>query len=300
MKDTPTLMLGSNGQLGHILSAFARAEGLDWKGQARQPPADLIWSGAFSDPALSTALSGGVHTLINLIGVTPGNADRVNMDAMNVRFVTDLLAFAADAGVAHVVLASSAAVYGAAAQSPLCETTPLAPVTDYGKSKALMEDAALEWAARNGGPAVTILRIGNVAGADALLRSARRYAGHKPMPLHVLRDGSAPVRPYIGPLDFFSALRAIANRQTTGGHVDVFNLAHPVPLALDALLSAYRDQLLPNLSWTTQPLPDGTPPQVIFDTIKLSSVIGFPHAPNQAQETARQVALFQPPSKDIQ
>ncbi|MBT8411477.1 MAG: NAD-dependent epimerase/dehydratase family protein, partial [Octadecabacter sp.] len=249
--------------------------------------------------SLSTALSDGIHTLINLIGVTPNTDDGTLIEDTNVRFVTDLLSCAADFGVAHVVLASSAAVYGTATQMPLRETTPLAPVTAYGRSKARMEDAALEWSTRNNGPALSILRIGNVAGADTLLRSASRYAGHTTMPLHVLPSGSAPVRPYIGPLDFFAALRAIANRQTVAGQMDIFNLAHPVPLALDALLAAYRDQLLPNLSWATQPLPDGTQPEVIFDTTKLSKVIDLPRAPDQAGETARQVALFQSLAREM-
>ena len=299
MQDYPTLVLGINGRLGHMLSVFGHAEQLGWQGQARRQPANLIWSGSFSDSSLSTTLSDGVHTLINLIGATPRIDDGALMDDTNVRFVTDLLSCAADFGVAHVVLASSAAVYGTATQTPLRETTPLAPVTAYGRSKARMEDAALEWSTQNNGPALSILRIGNVAGADALLRSANHYAGHTTMPLHVLPSGSAPVRPYIGPRHFFMALRAIANRQTVTGQMDIFNLAHPVPLTLDALLEAYRDQLLPDLTWATQPLPDDTPPKVIFDTTKLSEVIDLPRAPDQAGETARQVALFQSLAKDI-
>lgn len=297
LRDVPTLVLGSNGQLGHILSEFAQAEKQGWQGQARQQPADLIWSGAFDDPSLATALSGGFHTVINLIGVTRADAI-AQMEGMNVRFVVDLFSCAAQSGVAHIVLASSAAVYGAAAPTPLSETTPLAPVTAYGRTKARMEDAALNWSARNGGPAVTIVRIGNVAGADALLRSASRHAGHIPMPLHVLPDGSAPLRPYIGPHDFFRAMRAIANRKTVAGRADIFNLAHPVPLALDALLMAYRDLILPELIWAAQPLPDGTPPKVIFDTAKLAELIDLPCAADQARETARQVTQLRSLSKD--
>lgn len=298
MNNTTTLVLGSNGQLGRMLSAFVRSERLGWKGQARQQPADLIWSGAFDDTSLANALSNEVHTLINLVGMTRSTDNGPLMEDMNVHFVTNLLSCAANCGVSHVMLASTAAVYGRATQKPLHESAPLAPVSAYGQSKARMEDAALDWSACNGGPAVTILRIGNVAGADTLLRCASHCAGRKPMPLHILPDGSAPVRPYIGPRDFFLAVHAIAKRQTVAGQVDIFNLAHPSALALGALLAAYRDQLLPDLVWTTQPLPDGIPPHVMFDTTKLSAVIDLPRARDQAGETARQVALFHALSKD--
>lgn len=298
MDDKQALVLGSHGRLGHILYCFARDEGLAWQWQARRPPANLVWSGAFSDPALAQALAGGVQTLVNLIGVTPTTGNPELMEDTNLRFVTDLLRVASDAGVPHVVLASTAAVYGPALSGPLRETDRLSPTTDYGRSKARMEEAARNWVAKNGGPAVSILRIGNVAGADVLLQSARDHAGKRPMPLHIAPDGAAIIRPYIGPLDFFRAMRATVNRRAPAGQAEVFNLAHPAPVSLNSLVAAYRDTLLPDLTWNIEQAPEGTRAKVVFATAKLESLITLTTAPDQAAQTARQVALFETLSKE--
>jgi len=175
--------------------------------------------------------------LINMIGKTGG--DPADMQAANVDFVRSLLHHAAMKGIAHVVLASSAAVYGMGDGRAFKETDQTKPTTPYGLSKVAMERLA-----EKAKVPVTILRIGNVAGADALLAAARRFVDlHKPMDLHRLRNGDAPRRSY------------------------------PQSVSLDSMLRAYKAQVLPELEWQDTPLPDGVPGCVTLNTDTLQHLV---------------------------
>ena len=69
------------------------------------------------------------------------------------------------AGVSRLVFSSTAAVYGAPAQTPICEDTPIAPESPYGESKAAVERilASLD---RFRGLRSISLRYFNACGAD--------------------------------------------------------------------------------------------------------------------------------------
>lgn len=291
-------MLGSNGRLGRILSGFARVEGLPWIYQARSAPADLIWSGDFSNPAFSACLADGVKTLVNLVGVTPSGDPENWMEAVNHHFAAEVLAQAESAGVAHVVLVSTAAVYGDPQDITLNEGSSVLPETPYGRSKAHMERAAFDGCERRNGTAVSILRVGNVAGADHLLEVAERCAGKGAMPLHIFGQNGPAIRPYIGPFDFFRAVKAVCERPVTKGRVEVFNISHPSPVALDSLLAAYRDTLLHSLTWVAEPAPSGMPARVAFDVTKLCRIMDFPPVPDPASDMAAQVLAFRASSGD--
>lgn len=70
---------------------------------------------------------------------------------------------AAEAGVRHLVFASSREVYGEPATLPVSEETPFAPRNLYGASKVAGE--ALLSTLPGSTPAVSILRLGNVIGS---------------------------------------------------------------------------------------------------------------------------------------
>ncbi len=285
-----TLVLGSNGRLGRILSGFARREGLPWLYQARSAPADLVWSGDFSNPAFRAHLADGVTTLVNLVGITPSVGLENRMEEVNHHFAAEVLAQAERAGVAHVVLVSTAAVYGDPQDIALNEGSCVLPVTPYGTSKARMEQAAFDWCEQRNGIAVSILRVGNVAGADSLLEVAERRAGKGDMPLHVFGQNGPAIRPYIGPFDFFRVVKAVCERPVTKGEVEVFNVAHPAPVSLDRLLAAYRDTLLHQLTWAEAPAPAGIAPRVAFDVTKLCRIMDFPPVLDPVSDMAAQVA----------
>jgi UDP-glucose 4-epimerase len=64
---------------------------------------------------------------------------------------------------AHLVLASSAAVYGDVTPAPISDGAPRAPVSPYGAHKAMMETAAASWAG-NFGLNVAVVRLFSVYG----------------------------------------------------------------------------------------------------------------------------------------
>jgi UDP-glucose 4-epimerase len=76
-----------------------------------------------------------------------------------------LIAAAVKSGVRHFIFSSTAAVYGDTASEPVTETTPLHPISPYGRSK-LMVEWMLEDVSRAYDFRYVALRYFNVAGAD--------------------------------------------------------------------------------------------------------------------------------------
>lgn len=287
-----TTILGANGKLGAILAKYAKADALGWRTVARHGSADVNWSGAFDDLAFTDVFTAG-GTLINMIGQTSSEDDE--LQDSNVRFVQDILTAAAKRNVAHVMLMSSAAVYGAEEEgAPICEDAVLRPSSPYGISKAAMEDVARQFAIHHAGLAITILRIGNVAGADALTGVARRsIVTDTVMPLHRFADGRAAQRSYIGPRDLFDVVRKLATLHAPpDGALRIVNVAHPSPVTLDAVLRAYKTHVLPDLVWTDIAAPKNIPRNVTLDCNKLLALVKLPETDDPADELGRQVAEY--------
>lgn len=99
--------------------------------------------------------------VIHLAGLTHGTPEA--LQATNVTGTGNLLeaVLAANTGC-RILVVSSSAVYGNAGGSPIPETAPISPVTEYGRSKAEQETIS-HWYARNGA-AVAIARPFNLAG----------------------------------------------------------------------------------------------------------------------------------------
>lgn len=245
----------------------------------------MQWSGAFDDPAIGSVITPN-GTLINMIGYTGPNEGLLH--DTNVHLVEDLLANAAKAGAAHVVLPSSAAVYGAGGDTPFDEKDSLRPITCYGVSKFRMEEVARSFSANSTSPAITILRIGNIVGADALNAAANRHlkAG-TPIPLHRFPDGTAALRSYIGPRDLFDVVRACSKPHV--GPPRVINVAHPQTVTLDAVLRAYRTHQIPDLKWIDTPAPDGIPHRVTLSTRRAQSLVDFREYNDPADAMVRQM-----------
>lgn len=279
-----TIILGAQGKLGSVLHRYALREGWGWLSQGRRSGADIRWSGDLLAPAAKEIFAEGA-TVINMIGVTQGDAAQLHSG--NVTFVEHLLTRAADTGVSHLVLASSAAVYGSQ-NAPLCEDTPLAPITDYGTSKARMEDAVHTFMGTNRNLAVTVLRIGNVAGSDALTPLAQKAARDRtPMTLHQFENGAPAIRPYIGPRDLAHCIKALTK---TPSGLRILNVAAPRAVELGLILSGYRDHLLPDLTWTHAPAPSGIPARVILKTDRLGEFVDLETVTSIPAQMAKQVA----------
>ncbi|MGO4853759.1 NAD-dependent epimerase/dehydratase family protein [Phaeovulum sp. W22_SRMD_FR3] len=229
------LILGGNGRLARLLRpAFAllpEPPRCLWQARQAAPGIDLILDPLAEPQALAAAMAQAEVTLV-LAGRIQGNAADLAVNS-----TLALAALAAAAG--HpVLLASSAAVYGAG-QGLLREDGPAVPLAPYGIAKQEMEAAA---ALQASGPCCS-LRIGNVAGADALLGQSAPAGGRI---LDIFADGRSPARSYIGPMALAVALDRLAARAAAGESLpDRLNLALPGAVEMADLLRAAGERFVP-------------------------------------------------------
>jgi UDP-glucose 4-epimerase len=221
--------------------------GLHWN-LAEGPQPLLDWTGK----------NGPAEGLIVLSGVRHHEGDD---PSENTAIIKSAIEAAKRAGFTRMLVASSSAVYGAWSDAPYKETMPLKPVTAYGRSKADVE--ALCNQASSPDLAITCLRIGNVAGADALLGS--NFA--VPIKLDQFHDGKGPKRSYIGPQTLADVLVTLVNAERP--LPEVLNIAAPKPVLMQALLEAAK------WPWQFVPAPSSAQQSVLLDTGLLSSLYDF-------------------------
>lgn len=255
------LLLGATGRLGGMLRRhWPEAQAL--RSQSRQPRPgfhsfELPAAGEPpSDAAISAAL--GARAVISLAGVTPARAGACRGALEdNIDLALAALKLAEAAAVPRFFVASSAAVYGAEVGA-LREDIPCAPLSDYGRQKLAMEQAVHE---APGKTAVTALRIGNVAGADAIL------GGWQPgMQIDRFADGRTPSRSYIGPVTLARVLYTLCRINDLP---PVLNIAAPGAVQMGALLDAA------GLAWQPKPAPAAAIPEVRLDTNALENHVDF-------------------------
>ena len=257
MESGKVLVLGAAGRLGRMLAACWPASD-DLVLQSRRSRPGHLTLDTLADPDGLARAAEGARAIVCLAGVTPAHAAATG-DRM--RLNTDLALAALEAarrsGAGRVFLASSAAVYGRGGAG-LHEGMACVPVSTYGEAKQDMERSVR--AAADGHP-VTALRIGNVAGADAILGGWSEV-----MELDTLADGTTPLRSYIGP----ATLARVVHRLTmTSDLPDTLNIAAPGAVAMGALLDAA------GLPWRSRPAGPDTIARVVFDTGRLERLFDF-------------------------
>lgn len=192
-------------------------------------------------------------------------------------------AAARDSGARHLFVASSGAVYRPQ-EKENTEETPPDPANAYGEAKLAAEQAAREQVAREQVAAgLTLLRIGNIAGADALL------GGNEPgrrVVLDPVAGQNGPERSYIGPTVLAAVFSRLAALVVEGTALPVLlNVAQPGRIAMGDLLDAAgRDwgfgppnaAVLPRLTLasdrlaTLVPLPATSAADLVADLASLS------------------------------
>ncbi len=249
------LVMGASGRLGTALRAVwpGCAVAAQWQFRGAAPRGALAWN-PLRQPVPDC---GPLDAVLCLSGVTAGPDLARNTD-----LALAALGAARATGAGRVLLASSAAVYGAA-PGPHAEDGPCHPASDYGHAKLAMERVALDAA---DGLAVTCLRIGNVAGADALLGGL--IDGQTPQ-IDRFADGRGPRRAYIGPATLARALAHLVGRRDLP---DRLNLAQPGLVAMaDLLRAAGRD-------WHWRDAPPCAVPVVALDLGRLDALCPLPVA----------------------
>ncbi|GHF71873.1 NAD-dependent epimerase/dehydratase family protein [Seohaeicola zhoushanensis] len=243
MEKPSVLVLGSTGRIGALLRSRWPAGLAYWEGRA-----------AFADPEVLAAAARGCTAILCLAGVTPSAAARGGDLADNTRLALTALRAGAAAG-ARVLLASSAAVYGAGGGE---ETARLEPATDYGRAKVAMERAAAALATKLD-VAACALRIGNIAGLDAAL------GGWRPgCQLDSFPGGATPRRSWIGMVTLADQLVALCTRNDLP---TALNIAQPGTVEMGALLDAA------GLPWRPRPAPPEAIAEVTLDLTRLAGLL---------------------------
>jgi nucleoside-diphosphate-sugar epimerase len=257
---TRILVLGASGRLGCALRVRVYRTKLGGR------PIDMIWQfrsretqpdGASSGQDLAWDLLGGecppglrADIVVGLAGIVPG---RVQDMKRNVDIGLASLRVAQAVQARHVFLTSSAAVYG---NGPFGEQDTPVPLNAYGAAKLAMEQAAQAWCADHAGQGsrlgprlgLTVLRIGNVAGADALLGPGPRHVD-----LDVGLDHRSLSRSYIGPNRLSDMIVDLSQMAAAGRALPpILNVALAPSVSfrdlLDAAGWAYTETLRPDLS----------------------------------------------------
>lgn len=201
---------------------------------------------------------GAPRAMLVLAGATPGTGRDLSL---NRPLAEACLSAAMAAGIGRVLVASSSAVYGGGRVQPWREDDTVQPAAPYGRAKAGMEEACAPWRAR--GLEVICLRIGNVAGADALLLNADK----PPLVIDRFADGNDPLRSYIGPQSL--ARVALALARLPGALPKILNVAAPQPVSMSDLATAA------GLDWRWQAAPPSAVARFTLDCGALAALVPF-------------------------
>lgn len=259
------IVIGATGRLGRMFQAI-------WKDRAdvvwqcrRDAPAGWLQWDILAEPCPSGAIAPG-SVVLCLAGVTRGDAAALSL---NRALALAVCRAAAEAGAAQLLIASTIAVYGPGRPggAPFREEDPAAPQNPYGRAKAKMEDAVLRWHADAGpqAPGVTLLRIGNVIGADALIGGAdAAEVVLDPVP----GQAGGPQRAAIGPVALARVLEGLAARALAGHALpDLLNIAAPGAVAMADLLQAA------GLPWRYGPENPHVLARAAMDTSRLEALL---------------------------
>jgi len=291
-----TVVLGASGRIGRVLRhcwpRIVHPAKAEFRWQSRQPlpqqaaqpknrpargvEAETPWLlEPLEDPAGLVQLISGAEAVLCLAGSIPGRgmdlADNSRLACATVQAVAQA-AEMSGAPAARVLLSSSAAVYG---NQPgrLGEDSTLHPANAYGAAKAEMEHQALALGWQLGVP-VTALRIGNIAGLDAIL------GGWQPgFTLDQFSDGLSPRRSYIGSVTLARVLAALVRQSDLP---PLLNLAQPGPIEMAALLR------VAGLEFAWRPAPASAISEVELDVSRLRRVL------SEAGDARLQTALSTP------
>lgn len=250
------LILGATGKLGHILRV-CWPEPDDLVLHSRRPADGFVAFDPLEIPAEMIKVLQGVRAVICLSGVTPAQA-KGDLN-FNIDLGVAAVVLGKAVGAKQVFCASTAAVYGRGA-GLLSEAIACTPISPYGTAKLAMENEALAAAVR-AGQAACMLRIGNVAGADAILGG-----WHAQMALDRFADGATPSRSYIGPQKLASVMYQLSRANDLP---NVLNVAAPGGVEMGHLLDAA------DLQWTPRPAPETAIPKVALSTEQLEQYVQF-------------------------
>lgn len=213
------------------------------------PRAATFVEGDCADAALVTRLvtDHGIDAVIHCAGrisVPESVAKPLGYYDANVSRAVTFFAAALAGGVRHLLFSSTATVYGEVDAGSLSEDLPMAPVSPYAASKAMVERILADVAATKAAN-VGVLRYFNVAGADPGGRSGQI----SPSATHLIKIAAEAV---IGKRDHIAITGDdFATPDGTGirDYIHVSDLAAAHLAAVDALRAAPATSLTINIGY---------------------------------------------------
>jgi len=276
------LVTGGAGFLGQHLCRELTAQEIFVRALVRDAPRAALPSGVevcegdLSDERSMRAATEGIDVIAHLASRVHVMRDTANDPLAEFRRVnvagTQLLATAAtDAGVKHIVFASSVKAIGETSMTPWDSTTPAHPVDAYGISKLEAEQVLLGMESPNC-PAVTVLRFPLLYGPGMkgnMLRLFRAIARGWPVPVAAAENARSML--FVG--NAVSALAHVISadpsRASTsasraffvadGPAVSTAAIAHEIADALGATSRIVRlpQRLLRNIARICDPISGG-------------------------------------------
>lgn len=211
---------------------------------------------------------------------------------INVGGALSVIAAARRGGIEAMVFSSSCAIYGDPVRLPIDETHPQAPLSPYGRSK-LMVEQALDDYSRHVGFRSVCLRYFNAAGADPQGRIGER---HQPethvIPLvmqaalgqregftlfgedYETRDGTA-MRDYVHVLDLAEAHVRALRYLLGGGATAAFNLGSGAGRTVREVVAAIGRASGRAFPIEAAPRRAGDAPSLIADITRAGEVLGW-------------------------
>lgn len=186
---------------------------------------------------LDPALGKGAKAIYNLAAVhrTPGHPPQEYYDT-NVRGALNVTALAEACDIRTIVFTSSISVYGPS-EEIIDESSPLRPVSDYGRSKMMAETIHRQWQARSPDRRLIVVRPGVVFGpgedgnytqlSKALKRGLFAYPGRKT----TIKSGG-----YVGEL-----VNAVRFAVEKGERETTFNFAYPDASTTEDIVRAFGE-----------------------------------------------------------
>ncbi len=210
----------------------------------------------------------------------------------NLAAAVALLEAALDAGVAHFVLSSSAAVYGHPAGLLMGEDHPTAPASPYGETKLAIERMLASYR-RAYGLSYVALRYFNAAGADPDAGLGEHHdpethliplvldaaLGRRPQVTVFGRDYDTPdgtaVRDYVHVLDLCEAHLQALEHLSAGGDGGVFNLGTGVGHSVAEVIEVARRVTGREIRAEDGPRRPGDPPCLVASVGRAAHVLGW-------------------------
>ena len=285
------LKLGDSGEETVVLDNLTT--GFDWAVDHR---ASLV-QGDAGDIEFVTKLikDRGITEIIHFAGsiVVPESVvDPLKYYRNNTATSRNLLEAAVKGGVERFIFSSTAAVYGMTGLAPVEETTPLAPMSPYGKSKLMTEwmlaDVAAAHPIKYG-----VLRYFNVAGADPQKRSGQST----PLATHLIKvaaqtalgqrqkmdifgtdyptpDGTC-VRDYIHVTDLIAAHKLLLDHLRRGGDSTTLNCAYGQGYSVRQVVEMVKDVSGINFRVDEGPRRAGDPASITATGEKVRKLLGW-------------------------